>query len=72
MQKVTVAAVDDEGRAESGVEIAMTNWKEGEEEESEEEEEEEEGGGGEKEGERKEEEEEVEGEKLLRGRMEGI
>ena len=71
MQKVTVAAVDDEGRAESGVEIAMTNWKEGEEEESEEEEEEE-GGGGEKEGERKEEEEEVEGEKLLRGRMEGI
>lgn len=71
MQKVTVAAVDDEGRAESGVEIAMTNWKEGEEEESEEEEEEEEGGD-EKEGERKEEEEEVEGEKLLRGRMEGI
>lgn len=70
MQKVTVAAVDDEGRAESGVEIAMTNWKEGEEEESEEEEEER--GGGEKEGERKEEEEEVEGEKLLRGRMEGI
>lgn len=69
MQKVTVAAVDDEGRAESGVEIAMTNWKEGEEEESEEEEEER--GGGEKEGERKK-EEEVEGEKLLRGRMEGI
>lgn len=68
---MTVAAVDDEGRAESGVEIAMTNWKEGEEEESEEEEEEEEGGGGEKEGERKK-EEEVEGEKLLRGRMEGI
>lgn len=68
---MTVAAVDDEGRAESGVEIAMTNWKEGEEEESEEEEEEEEGGD-EKEGERKEEEEEVEGEKLLRGRMEGI
>lgn len=67
---MTVAAVDDEGRAESGVEIAMTNWKEGEEEESEEEEEER--GGGEKEGERKEEEEEVEGEKLLRGRMEGI
>lgn len=66
---MTVAAVDDEGRAESGVEIAMTNWKEGEEEESEEEEEER--GGGEKEGERKK-EEEVEGEKLLRGRMEGI